>query len=247
MDLQSILAEIQTWPTWITYAILFVGSFIEYVLPPVPGDTIVVAGAVLVGAFGWSLAPIMIIVTLGAIAGATLDYYIGLWMARTGKLTRLRPGAQAAVDDIVRRFRRHGPVYLVVNRFLPGIRAFFFIAAGLAGLRLSVVLIWSTISALAWNALLVGIGYSLGHNLEALESFLSRYNTVMWILIGGIVLFFGWRMYRKVNKRPEPTSIVEGQSLEGAAEGDGAEEVDQDAPGDAELDPAGDGPPTERQ
>ncbi len=196
MDLTGLLETLRAWPPAWTYAALFAGALVEYVFPPLPGDTVVVAGAVVVGAFGWSLAPVFAVVTAGAVLGAALDFALGRWLLRTGRLGRLGPGKRRAIQGLVERFRRHGAAYLAVNRFLPGVRAFFFLAAGLAGLRWGPVLLWSTVSAVAWNAVLVGLGYGLGANLDALEGLLSTYQGLAWGLIAGVVLVLLVRLVR---------------------------------------------------
>jgi len=196
VDLSGLLETLRAWPPAWTYLALFGGALVEYVFPPVPGDTVVVVGAVLVGAFGWSLANVFAVVTAGAVLGAALDFALGRWLARTGRVTRLAPGKRRAIEGLVERFRRHGAVYLAVNRFLPGVRAFFFVAAGLAGLGWGPVLLWSTVSAMAWNALLVGLGYALGTNLESLERALSTYQSAAWGLIAVVVGVVAVRLVR---------------------------------------------------
>jgi membrane protein DedA with SNARE-associated domain len=197
MDLQAIVESLREWPPVLVYLILFLTAFIEYVVPPVPGDTFVVGGAVLVSAFGWGFLPVLLIVTAGAVFGAWLDFMLGRWLHRSERLEKLGPRGRAAVDGIVRQMKKHGPIYLAVNRFLPGIRAFFFVAAGLAGLRTSQVLLWSTVSALAWNAGLVGLGYALGSNLEMLETVLRDYSVAVWIVLGLVIVLTLWRVLRK--------------------------------------------------
>jgi membrane-associated protein len=197
VSLEGFLQELQSLPIWVTYLALFAAALIEYVLPPVPGDTIVVAGAVLVGGFGWSLAGVYGVVTLGALVGAALDYELGRWLVRSGRYERIKPSRRAVVDDLVQRLGRHGAVYLVLNRFLPGIRAFFFVAAGLAGIRLPAVLLWAGLSAMAWNALLVAAGYALGDNLEALETWFQRYTAVAWTVVGLILAWVVWQVLRR--------------------------------------------------
>jgi membrane protein DedA with SNARE-associated domain len=196
VDVSGMIEALRALPDAVVLGILFLGSFIEYVVPPVPGDTIVVAGAVLVAAFGWHWAPVLAVVTLGAVIGAAVDFAIGRWLVRSGRIERLGESSRATIDRIVLQMQRRGAVYLAVNRFLPGIRAFFFVAAGLAGLRLPKVLLWSSISALAWNILLVAIGYAVGLHIEDLELFLSRFAIAGWTLIGLIAVVLAYRWFR---------------------------------------------------
>ena len=196
MDLRAILEAVQEWPPWITYAALLFGAFVEYVFPPFPGDTVVVAGAVLVTAFGWSLWPVLALVTAGAVLGALCDWALGRWLARTGRLERLRPGWREALAGVSRQLERHGAWYLAVNRFVPGVRAFFFVAAGMAGLRWPGVVLWAGVSALAWNALLLQVGFLLGDNLDGLEEILTQYATVVWIILAVVAAVLVVRFVR---------------------------------------------------
>lgn len=207
MALQTVIDQLREWPPWLVYALLFGGAFIEYIVPPVPGDMLVVAGCVLVAAFDWNPIGVFAVVTAGAVLGAYCDFRIGLWLVRKNKLARLGATGQRAIASIVARMQRHGAVYLAVNRFIPALRAFFFIAAGVAGLSTRAVLLWSTISALAWNALLVTLGYALGSNIDGLERFFTQYAIVAWSLIGAVGLFVlvRWLIRRRKPDPDEPS------------------------------------------
>ncbi|MFO0746805.1 MAG: VTT domain-containing protein [Myxococcota bacterium] len=206
MDLQSVIDQLRQWPPWLVYALLFGGAFIEYIVPPLPGDMFVIAGCVLVAAFDWNPIGVLLVVTAGAVLGAWVDFHIGLWLVRKNKLARFGEKGQHAIATIARRMQRHGPVYLALNRFIPALRAFFFVAAGVAGLRVGVVLLWSTVSALLWNILLVAIGYALGSNIPSIERFFSQYAIVAWSLLAAALLFFlvRWLIRRARDRRAPP-------------------------------------------
>lgn len=183
MDLASWVEHTAGWPPALVYAALFAGAFVEYVFPPFPGDTVVLVGAGLVGANDWPVAPVAVAATAGSVAGAAVDLAFGRWIA-DGRLDRLSPANQARVEVLVGRFRRHGAVFLVVNRFVPGVRASFFVAAGIAGLSTRAVLGWATVSAVAWNALLGGVGWWVGQDLYALAAWFGAYQRVAWVVVG---------------------------------------------------------------
>lgn len=150
---------------------MFFGALIEYVFPPFPGDLVVVLGAVAAGAGQQPLIPVFVAVTVGAVLGTAIDWWVGRRAAAS--LDRLSPRRRRVIERLVEGFRRVGPALLVVNRFAPGIRALFFVAAGVAGLRLAPVVGWSTVSATAWNALLMGVGLQVGWHLEDVLAWLE--------------------------------------------------------------------------
>ena len=184
----------------VAWVCLGIASLIEYLFPPFPGDTVVLAGAVLVGVFGWPALPVLGAVTAGAILGSAIDFQLGLWLVSSGRVESLGDRKRAAVERIAQRFRDRGAVYLALNRFVPGVRALFFVAAGLAGLRWGPVLLWSAVSALAWNALLVGAGVALGANLDTLEVWFGRYNLLVGAVVLAVLIGVGVQVWREVQE-----------------------------------------------
>src|SRR5262245_21991498 len=59
-------------------ATLLASAMIEYVVPPVPGDTITLLGAILITGYGWSWWAIFGSVVAGSLLGSLVDYWVGL-------------------------------------------------------------------------------------------------------------------------------------------------------------------------
>lgn len=179
--------------------VLAASAMIEYVIPPFPGDTITLFGAVLITAYGWSFAGVFGAVMAGSIAGSMLAFYAGgAWQRRRER----RPGhtRSATLDKLIARFHRHGAVYLVLNRFLPGFRAVFFVAAGMAGMRARAVLAYGALSAALFNLAIVGAGAAVGLQFDELVLWARRYALAVWIAVGALVAVWIvralWRRHR---------------------------------------------------
>ena len=163
--------------------VLFFGSFVEYVFPPFPGDTLVLLGAwyAVNGALSWPMT--FTAVTAGALAGAYVDWRAGVALGRRIDRSAHRKGGFS--EERLLRFeagyRRWGAWLLVVNRFLPGVRGFFFLAAGACGIPLGRVLLYGGISAAIWNALLLAAGGLLVGNLDEMLRLATRYTHAAWI------------------------------------------------------------------
>jgi membrane-associated protein len=164
-------------------AILFLGSLVEYVFPPFPGDTLVVLGAwyAVNGKISWPVA--FVAVTAGAVVGAWIDYRIGVALGAALERGAMRRGPVTLehVRKVEAGYARWGAWFLLANRFLPGIRAFLFVGAGAARLPVGKVLLWGGISAAAWNGLLLLVGAYLATNLSELVEWLERYTTLAWM------------------------------------------------------------------
>ncbi len=180
-------------------AILFGATLVEYVFPPFPGDLVVVLGSwyAVQGAISWPAA--LVAVTAGALAGAWIDYRVGAALGRRldRRLARRSPISEERLLRFEASYRRWGVLLLAANRFLPGIRAFLFVAAGASGIPLATVLLFGGISAIAWNVLLLGAGALAARNAGELVRLVEQYTRFAWgalavaALVG--VAVFAWR------------------------------------------------------
>jgi membrane protein DedA with SNARE-associated domain len=182
-------------------------AFIEYVFPPFPGDLVTVFGAFLVTRRGWPAAGVLGAVLAGSALGCMVGYGAGRLLARTegrwaaGRLARFRP----PIDELVARFARHGAWYIAINRFLPSVRALFFVAAGMARLSPWKVLGLGLVSAILWNAALFAIGATAGRQWSRVERIFVTYGQVAWGLLALLVLFAlaRWWRRRRAAKLPQ--------------------------------------------
>lgn len=176
----------------LAYLVLLVAGGLEYVFPPLPGDAITLFGAFLAASAGYSPVLVYLAIWIGSMAGAMLAYALGRSLARKpgedwpkllrGKATR------AALEKVEARFEKHGAIALVLNRFVPALRAVFFVGAGIARIPWWKVFLWGGLSAAIWNALLLGAGYAVGNNWERLAEWLRRYSIGAGIVIAAAVL-----------------------------------------------------------
>jgi len=197
--LDEFLHTLEHGPRHWAYALIAAASAVEYVFPPLPGDTVVLFAVVLAARAQLNWALVYALMTLGATGGGLMAWAFGSWLANhEDQWPRFlkRPGATRALDAVRRGYARHGPMYLAVNRFLPALRAFFFIGAGLSRMGAWPVILFGGLSAALWNALLLGAGYAVGHNWDALRDLMERYTmaTLVVIIVGvvAIVARFVW-------------------------------------------------------
>ncbi len=182
------------------YLVLALAAAVEYVFPPLPGDTIALGGIALAMGAGYHAAIVYAALNLGALAGGMTAYAAGRAIA--ARRSRHPPrflrsmAARRAIDALLVRFARHGAAYLALNRFVPAFRAFFFLAAGMAGLPAWKVALYGTLSAMLWNALLMLLGWALGANLEVLADWVSTYSYVAIGAVAVVIVVGLWRWRR---------------------------------------------------
>lgn len=197
MDAHAVAAEALEWlraqPAWLAAGTIGVIAGLEYVAPPVPGDTVAIAGGVLV-ARGILGAPLVItVVTLCSVLGALGAYGMGRLAASRPVVRRFlfRFVSEASFEDIAAKYRRWGRLIILANRFFPGVRTSFLIAAGFFRVPVGDVVVFGALSAFVWNSLLIGAGFALGANIDAVINLVEEYSTFAWValvLILGVVV-----------------------------------------------------------
>lgn len=184
--LDEFLRTLEDGPRHWAYLLVAASSGVEYVFPPIPGDTVALFAVALAVRAQLHWLAVYLSMTLGALAGGFLAWGFGLWLANhEDQWPRFlkTPTATRALDAVRRGYERHGAMYLTVNRFLPALRAFFFVGAGLSKMPAGPVIVYGGISALVWNAILMGVGYLVGNNWDALLGLAQRYAVATLILV----------------------------------------------------------------
>jgi membrane protein DedA with SNARE-associated domain len=201
--LDEFLHTLEHGPEYWAYALVVAAAAIEYIFPPVPGDTVALFAVALAVRAQLSWVLVYLSMTLGALLGGLAAWGFGLWLANheeSWPSFLKTPGATRALDAVRRGYEQHGAMYLVVNRFLPALRAFFFVGAGMSRMNVGPVIVFGGISAALWNALLMGVGYAVGNNWDVLRDMAERYAVATLILVViaviGLIARFVWESRR---------------------------------------------------
>ncbi|HRX16664.1 MAG TPA: DedA family protein [Spirochaetota bacterium] len=196
-----------TLPPFIIYIILFFAGVLENLIPPLPGDTVMLFGAYLSSQGVLSFDFAFISTTAGSVAG-----YIALFAVayKYGVQTIRRFGARFFSEKSLSRaeeyLRRYGYLVILINRFLPGLRSVISIVTGYSRCRFLPVLLLSMISASVWNFIWMYTVYKLGGNWEAVKTeclrIIALYNrAAIFVLIVLIVVFFVvWLLKKWIKK-----------------------------------------------
>lgn len=181
------------------WGVLLLGAaaLLEYVFPPFPGDTVTLLGGAYAERGEHPVWLVLASLMAFSVAGMTAMWAVGRALGHKLDAAREGPLFFGITHEQVRRaqtvMRERGDWVLVLNRFMPSFRAMVFVAAGASGAPLPRVLALGSLSALGWNALLVGVGAAIGVNADRLEDWLVRYRLVALGLTAVVVAFFAVR------------------------------------------------------
>ena len=178
-----MLAALIDIPANVGYAAVFALIAIETMGIPVPGETALVAAALLAHEGQMDIVPLVLIASAAAIIGDNIGFAIG---RKGGRALLLRRGPFHAQRMRVIElgepfFAKHGPKAVFLGRWVSGLRIASAWLAGINGMSWPVFLLWNALGGIVW-ACAVGFGvYALGHVAEDVI-------TVVGPIAGGAVI-----------------------------------------------------------
>ena len=182
----------------LNYYTVFLLMLMESTVLPVPSELVVAPAAFNAAEGDYSFWLIILLATLGADCGATINYMAGYYLGRPiiyafanskwGKMCLLN---QQKVEQAEKYFDNHGAVATITGRLVPGIRHLISIPAGLAKMNYWRFLLFTTIGAGAWNIILGAMGWYM-HSFvtrSELNDKIEEYaEYIKFIILGLIVL-----------------------------------------------------------
>ena len=197
---EQTITTLTTFPNQYIYVLLFINAFVEYIFPPIPGDTIMVFGAYLVGIKKLNFAIVYLVSTAGSLSGFLTLFFLGKYLGRDYFLRRdFRFFSRAMIFRVEEWFHRYGIGLIAANRFFSGIRSAIALFAGIARMQLLITLLAALLSSMVWNALLISGGYYLGKNWQLVLTILKRYNQgVVIAILVSLLCYYLWK--RKQNQ-----------------------------------------------
>lgn len=187
LDPQSLITGAGAWGLAVVCLAIFAetGLLIGFFLP---GDTLLFFTGVLTvsGAIRQPLWIIIILVGVSAALGDQLGYFIG---RKSGPaiFERRESGvfSRASVIRTQGFFDRFGPVAVTVARFVPVVRTFAPVAAGVGHMSRRLFTLFNLAGAAIWSGVMIGLGFGLAQ-VPGVSGFVSQYIDV--VLVGIVVL-----------------------------------------------------------
>lgn len=200
----------------LNYWVVLFAMTLESTVVPVPSECIVPPAAWLAVTEGHlNIFLVIIVATIGADLGASINYFVSLWIGRPAvyafarsKIGRLCLLNEEKIKKAETYFDDHGATGTFIGRLIPGIRHLISIPAGLARMNYGRFILYTTLGAGIWNCILAAIGYSLKSvcsSQEELVEMAMKYSHELGYAIAGIVgvalLVLIFKKYKKKNQQ----------------------------------------------
>jgi membrane protein DedA with SNARE-associated domain len=207
-DLIPGLSGIASWVTDVVESLGYIGLFLmialENVFPPIPSEVVLPLAGFLTGQGRMWFPGAVLAATAGSLAGALILYYAGYyfgerrvrWLVRKyGKWAML---SEADIDKADHWFDHHDREAVLIGRLFPVVRSLISIPAGIRHMRMGRFLLYTAIGSAVWNTALIGVGWILGDNWDAVEEYVGY---LQYLVIIGVLAAVGWFIYMKLKQR----------------------------------------------
>ncbi|HEX3192154.1 MAG TPA: DedA family protein [Streptosporangiaceae bacterium] len=195
---------------------------------PVPGETILIAGAIFAGAGRINVVVLGVVAFVAAVTGDNIGFAIGHF---GGRALALRFGkyvflTEERLDKAERFFDRRGSIVITFARFVEGLRQANGIIAGITGMHWLRFVIFNAIGAALWVGTWITIGYFAGNNITTIYHYITLYS--YYVLAGLVVLIVGYIVWRRRRRRRAAAAAA--SQTEEAPEDSSASEAAEPSP-----------------
>lgn len=184
--------------------IILVFSFLEVVVPPIPGDTVLVLGSTVAAAIGLNPLWSILAATCGTFAASMILYFLGYRYGKgffelSGSSLWLNPKLYSRIQNW---YQKYGWGTLLGSRFLPAARSGVILVAGIVRYKRSHAFFFLTLSILLSSTMFVCFGHILGHYRHELQALMS--SSMFWIILIPAAIAFGggiWFFKKSINHK----------------------------------------------
>ena len=206
MDPNWLLDQFGSWFLWVSLLIVIIECGLFF--PFLPGDTLLfaiglfVAGGrvnIVPGPHGTDLFVALVLFSMAAFVGNVIGYEIGRAIGpplyqRNGRILK-----QKYFDDTRAFFDRHGNKALVIGRFVPFVRTFITVVAGVTRMERRRFLLWSGVGAVLWVLVVTLLGYFLGSAFPGLGQNIDK---AILVILAISVIPIAYEIWKKRRREP---------------------------------------------
>ncbi len=202
MDPNWLLDRFGPWFFWVCLLIVLVECGLFF--PFLPGDTLLFAVGLFVatrdgivpGPHATDLPVAILLLIAAGFAGNVLGYEIGRWIGpplyeRSGRVLKRK-----YFDQTSAFFEKHGNKALVIGRFVPFVRTYITVVAGVTRMRRDRFFLWSAVGAALWVISITLMGYFLGRSFPSLGENIDKAILVI-LAVSVIPIAFEWWKHRR--------------------------------------------------
>jgi membrane protein DedA with SNARE-associated domain len=176
---------------------------LESMIAPVPSEAVMPPAGMLIASGQLTWFGVILSATIGSIVGSLIGYYMGKWggrpfVERFGKYLLLD---KHDLDITENFFNKKGEATIFFCRFIPVVRHFISIPAGMGKMNLGKFILYTTIGAALWNTILTIAGFYLQKNWAIILKYREPIDLGVIVLLVLVFGYFGIKFYKNRRKK----------------------------------------------
>ncbi len=176
------------------FVIVFLESGIFF---PLPGDSLLFTAGILASGLGLNIGFLIPLIFIATLLGGIAGYYLGTQIEKLHNYSFFRKIlSQEHINTAHNFFEKYGRFAVVFSRFVPLVRTFIPIVAGIARMDYKKFLKYSLISSLLWSTTITLAGFFLGRSFPLIKDYL-HYFIFLIILLSILPGIFEWMRTRQ--------------------------------------------------
>jgi membrane-associated protein len=168
--LSEIIAQYGAWTLAVLAGIIFIETGVV-VMPFLPGDSLIFAAGTFAARGALNVWALLIVLSLAAIAGDTVNYWIGHRVGSKAYSGEVRWIKKDHMERTHAFFEKYGGKAIFLARFVPIVRTFAPFVAGVSQMPYGFFFRWNVIGGIAWVATFTLLGYFFGNIPFVQENF----------------------------------------------------------------------------
>ncbi|MEK7587384.1 MAG: DedA family protein [Patescibacteria group bacterium] len=183
----------------LTYVVLFLIVFAEtgfVVTPFLPGDSLLFAAGAIAALGSLNIWVIVFLLVIAAIAGDTVNYWIGHYFGR--KIVnnpRIPFINQEHIDKTEQFYKKHGGKTIILARFVPIVRTFAPFVAGIGTMDYQKFLLYNVVGGVIWVGMFTFAGYFFGNIAFIKQNF--HYAVIVIIVLSILPMVYEYIVHKR--------------------------------------------------
>jgi membrane-associated protein len=171
------------------YVGIFLIVFLESgIFPPLPGDSLLFTAGLFASVAGFNIILLLLIIFFATFLGATLGYTVGFHMLKLqNKFFFNKILKQENIERAEKFFEQYGKKAVTFARFVPFMRTFIPIVAGVTKMDYNSFLRYNAVGAFLWSFIITFAGYFLGQTFPIVKDYL--WVVVVLIIVVSLIPF----------------------------------------------------------
>ena len=210
-DTLSLFQKIEHWyKNNMNYGTITLLMAVESSFVPLPSEIVIPPAAYIAREPDSNLNIYLIILfgTLGALIGATFNYFLALFLGRPlmykfaeSKVGKLFLLSQEKIQKTEAYFNNKGKISTFIGQLIPGVRHLISIPAGLARMNYGAFALFTVLGAFIWNICLALMGYLAHGQADLINKYSHELSLIILGLLGLAVIYFAVKYFIKKKKK----------------------------------------------